>query len=188
MKKSILTAVVVFAAGVFAVQAQSSPTGEVTVNINLHKFQTLTVNQTTVDIDFVTQDDYTDGATSGMQEDHLTVSSTGAFVVKATAVSPEVNNLTNKTLGGTANPLHVTAQAGSTNALTDVTYQTDAALTTGNTIVSSSKGQFNKNVNVEYKANQGVFQSLGLINGDFVSNDEAITTYKVQVTYTISVN
>ncbi len=186
MKKSILTAVVVFAAGVFAAQAQTS--GDVTVNINLHKFQTLTVNHASVNIDFETQNDYTNGATSGIQDNHLTVSSTGAFVVKATAVAAELNNVTNKTLGETANPLHVTAQAGSTNALTNATYANNTALITDNQIVSSTKGQFNKNVSVEYKANQGLFQNLGLINGDFVSNDQAITTYKVQVTYTISVN
>ena len=186
MKKSILTAVVILAAGVFAAQAQTS--GDVTVNINLHKFQTLTVNHANANINFETQDDYTNGATSGMLDNHLTVSSTGAFVVKATAVAPELNTATNKELGLAADPLRVSAQAGTTNALTAATYASNTALITDNSIVSSTKGQFNKNVSVEYKADQGVFQNLGLINGDYVSNDHAVTTYKVQVTYTISVN
>jgi len=186
MKKTILAVVVVLVAGVFTANAQTS--GNVTVNINLKKFQTLTVHQPTVNIDFENEDHYNSGANSGMLDNHLTVSSTGAFVVKATAVTPEANATTSKSLGvaGTS-PLSIISQAG-TNALESATYENDVDLNNNTQIASSTKGQFKKDISVQYNANKGLFTNRGLIENGYVTNDMNINTYKVQVTYTISVN
>ena len=187
MKKSILVAVAVMVAGIFTVNAQSK-TGEVTVNINLKKFQTLTINENVVDIDFDTEDHYTNGASSKVVNDHLTVSSTGAFQVIATAVVPQSNGTTGKMLGvATHSPLSIVASEG-TNALENATYATGDDLLNNTSVVSSTKGQFQKNINVQYFANKADFINLGLINNGYVSNDENTNQYKVQVTYTISVN
>lgn len=187
MKKSILVAVAVMVAGIFTVNAQSK-TGEVTVNINLKKFQTLTVNQSDVDINFDTEEHYQSGASSDVVNNHLTVSSTGAFYVRATAVVPQTNGTTGKMLGvATNSPLSIVATPG-TNGLVDATYATGDELLDNTSVVSSTKGQFQKNINVQYFANKADFVNLGLINNGYVSNDENTNTYKVQVTYTISVN
>lgn len=186
MKKSILAVVVVLVAGVFTANAQTS--GNVTVNINLKKFQTLTVNQANVNIDFQTEDHYNSGANSGMLDNHLTVSSTGAFVVKATAVTPEANATTSKSLGvATDSPLNIVSQAG-TNALENASYVTGVDLLNNTQIASSTKGQFKKDISVQYNANKGHFIDRGLIENGYVTNDMTTNTYKVQVTYTISVN
>jgi len=186
MKKSILAVVVVLVAGVFTANAQTS--GNVTVNINLKKFQTLTVYHSNVNIDFETEDHYNSGANSGVLDNHLTVSSTGAFVVKATAVAPELNATTSKELGVAAtSPLSIISQAG-TNALENATYVNDVDLINDTQIASSTKGQFKKDISVQYNANKGHFINRGLIENGYVTNDMNVNTYKVQVTYTISVN
>lgn len=186
MKKSILVAVAVMVAGIFTVNAQTS--SNVTVNINLKKFQTLTVNQSQVDINFDSEDHYQNGASSEVMTDHLTVSSTGAFQVKATAVVPEANTTTGKEMGvATSSPLSIVTSAG-TKALESASYVNDIELLNNTSVVSSTKGQFQKDINVQYKANRADFVNLGLINNGYVSNDENTNQYKVQVTYTISVN
>lgn len=186
MKKSILVAVAVMVAGIFTVNAQT--TGNVTVNINLKKFQTLTVNQAEVNINFEDEADYTNGASSAVMNDHLTVSSTGAFQVKATAVVPEQNTTTNKALGAaTSSPLSIVTSAG-TEALESASYANDIELLNNTSVVSSTKGQFQKDINVQYKANRADFIGLGLINNGYLTNDMNANQYKVQVTYTISVN
>lgn len=180
MKKSILAAVIL-AAGVFSTQAQTGDkSGQVTVNINLHKFQTLTIKDQTVDINFKTEDHYENGASSEVLNDHMTISSTGAFVVKATAV-------TGKELGVATSPLSITTTKGSSNALDKAQYVNNQALVKGATIVSSSAGQFGKTVDVQYSANTDAYIDMNLINKKLVTDSENTDVYKVQVTYTIAV-
>lgn len=183
--KKVISAAAVLVAGIFTVNAQSN-NGQVNVNINLHKFQTLTVNQADVNIDFTTEDHYQHGSSSGSINDHLTVSSTGAFTVKATTVSA-IQNANNKQMGDGTSPLSITATAGSNPLEHNPIYANNTELKNNAVLLSADKGQFGKNVNVEYKADQGLYTQLGLINGEFVDNDKAITTYQVQVVYSIDV-
>ena len=186
MKKSIL-AVVVLATGVFSAHAQTgNKSGEVTANINLHKLQTLTINDQSVDIDFMTEDHYRTGASSEVLNDHMTISSTGAFVVNATAVHAVPNN--GKSLGVATSPLSITTSQGSANALdAQAQYVSNKALVRGTTVVSSAVGQFGKTVDVQYSANTDAYINMNLIDRKFVTDDESTNVYQVQVTYTIAV-
>lgn len=184
MKKSILAVMAVLVASIINVQAQTSKSGEVTVNINLHKFQNLTVNHDVVNIDFMTEEHYQSGASSQEMNDHITVSSTGAFTVKANSVTNELVN--GKSLGVATSPLTVTMTDGS-NKIDDANYVQNAQLVNGETIVSSDKGQFGKNFNVQYHAKSDDFVNMNLIDQKFVTDDENTITYKVNVTYTIAV-
>ncbi len=80
--KSILS-IAIIAAGLFVggAMAQTS-TDPVTVNVVLNTMQSITVNigQTNVNLIYNSLDDYRDGVSSP-QEDHLTISSTGAYAV-----------------------------------------------------------------------------------------------------------
>lgn len=187
MKKSILTAAVVLVAGLMGANAQTS--GDVTVNINLHKFQSLTINQNDVNINFQDENDYLNGASSDVIANHLQVSSTGGFVVKVEnlTVGTQTANGETKTLGNSDSPIHVITSEG-TNKLTDATYANNVKLEKDAVVVSSSKGQFNKDVNVQYVANTDVFTNFALATQGYVDSNNPVTTYKVQVTYTIAVN
>lgn len=191
MKKSILTAAVVLVAGLMGAKAQSAATtsGDVTVNINLHKFQSLTINQNDVNINFQDENDYLNGASSDVIANHLQVSSTGGFLVKVEnlTVGTQTANGETKTLGNSDSPIHVITSEG-TNKLTDATYANNVKLEKDAVVVSSSKGQFNKDVNVQYVANTDVFTNFALATQGYVDTNSPVTTYKVQVTYTIAVN
>lgn len=185
MKNSILIAVV-FVAGMFTANAQTTNNGQVNVNINLHKFQTLTINQSDVNIDFITEDHYTNGATSGVIQDQITVSSTGAFAVKATSVTA-MQNANGKQLGTGTSALRVSASAGTNPLEHSPGYANNTELKEDAVLFSADKGQFGKNVSVEYQADQNLFTNLGLINNEFVNQNDNKTTYQVQVVYTIDV-
>jgi hypothetical protein len=190
MKKSILTVAAVFIASIFVANAQTATaSGDVTVNINLHKFQSLTINQSEVNIDFVNQNDYENGSSSDVIEGHLTVSSTGGFAVKVqnVTVGTKLVNGETKTLGNANSPIQIVSTEA-TKALTDAQYANNVTLEQNATVVSSTKGQFNKDVNVQYFANTDVFTNFQLAEGGYVDNSTATTQYKVQVTYTITVN
>lgn len=185
MKNSILVAVVLVA-GMFTANAQTTNNGQVNVNINLHKFQTLTINQSDVNIDFITEDHYTSGATSGVIQDQITVSSTGAFAVKATTVSA-IQNANGKQLGTGTSALRVSATAGTNPLEHNPNYATNTELKEEAVLFGADKGQFGKNVSVEYQADQNLFTDLGLIKNEFVNMNENKTTYQVEVIYTIDV-
>lgn len=189
MKNAILPAALVLSLLTTASFGQSV-TDQVTVNVNLHKFQTIVVNGSkNVDIDFTTKQDYTNGARSAKQDNHLTVSSTGAFVVRVGTATGATNNTTNSTgrqMG--ADQLKVQASESAANPVTDAQYQNAVNISNTAEILRSSKGQFDKNVDVVYIAEQDFFKNSNLINNGFLDNNLAVTTYQVNLTYTITTN
>ncbi len=189
MKKSFF-AVVSFAVLSISSSFAQTATDQVTVNVNLHKFQTIVVNNSkSVDIDFTTKQDYLNGARSAKQENHLTVSSTGAFVVRvgtATGASNNTTNSTGKQLG--ADQLKVQASASASSPIADAQYSNAVNISNTAEILRSSKGQFDKNVDVVYIAEQDFFKNSNLINNGFIDNNQAVTTYQVNLTYTITTN
>ena len=78
MKKIILTSAIIFATvvGVFA-----QKTADVTLNVKLNAIQSIATSGSNVDLVYNTINDYQVGVSSD-QKKHLTVYSTGAFVVK----------------------------------------------------------------------------------------------------------
>jgi hypothetical protein len=165
-------------------------TDQVTLNVNLHKFQSIVVNgNKTVDINFTNKNDYANGSRSATQQNHLTVSSTGAFVVRvgtAVGASNNTTNSTGKQMG--ADQLKVQASESSTNPVTDAQYQNAVNISNTAEIFRSNKGQFDRNVDVVYIAEQDFFKNSNLINNGFLDNNLAVTTYKVDLTYTITTN
>lgn len=182
---SIATSVL-FTVSAFAQQT----TDQVSVNVNLHKFQSIVVNgNKAVDIDFVSKGDYTDGKRSATQQNHLTVSSTGAFVVRvgtAVGASNNTTNSTGKQMG--ADQLKVQASASATNPVLDAQYQNAVNIANTAELLRSSRGQFDRNVDVVYIAEQDFFKNSNLINNGFLDNNLAVTTYKIDLTYTITTN
>src|SRR5690606_6527182 len=188
MKKSILFAM--FLGGVFAANAQfssantSTPgvaTGTATLNVNLHPIQTLIVNtsQKTVNLDYKTVANYTDGVTS-KNNDHLTVYSTGGFTLSVRSADANLtsagSNNTTQTIP--ASGIKLTAKAG-TGGNPVFTYSHNVELSkTDQTLVTSDTGGFNKPISVDYIGAQDYM--------DKYSKDGALTpgvkTYTTTVT------
>lgn len=184
MKKIILFAAILFA-GALVVKADTPPTGptssdDVTLNVKLNPIQTLVVNsgQKTVDLVYSTTDDYSKGV-SLEQKDHLTVYSTGGFLVNVKSAGTTINGSRGEeTIDAIG--LNVLASAGS-SSITEAKYiATGVNLTDGfNEIISSTVGGVNKNFNITYS---------GLGDNEYVNKyfkGEGATVYSTEVTYSI---
>ncbi|MFV0470356.1 MAG: hypothetical protein ACK5MK_15710 [Dysgonomonas sp.] len=171
---AVFAVVVLFVSN--SIQAEDgSPSGEVSLNINLHPIQTLVINQKTVDIDYKTKDDYLKGVKVN-EADHLTVYSTGGFEVKAKTATDylvgSLNHIDTK-------DVTITPSNGS-NALSGAIYTARALSKEDQVIVSSTTGGVDKTVNVEYQAFGG-----GNSYVNYYQKTESPTIFTTTVTYTI---
>lgn len=170
--------------GVTNLLADENPkSGDVTLNIKLHKIQSLVVNtgQTTVNLEYKEIDDYAEGVQS-KKDNHLIIYSTGGFEIKAASQAAVLTGPDNNLNIDIADIL-LTASKGNNNDLNTYTFPTDAALTqSGTSLIKSSKGGNNVNFNVNYKA-AGNDKYLN----HYVKGEDP-TVYTTTVTYTIAPN
>ncbi|TDS65300.1 hypothetical protein [Myroides indicus] len=178
MKKIILASLMML----FGIASQAQETGNVTLNVKLHPIQTLIVNpaQDIVDLEYMSKDDYEDGVTSEVLEDHLEVFSTGGFAVTVKSSSA---HLTTTAVGGAhgnieANSIQIIPSSG-TNAITNATNTSIALSQSEQTIVSSVYGAVDKTINIEYKG----ADANAYIN--YYVAGQNPTVYTTQLTYTI---
>lgn len=178
MKKFILFAAILFA-GISVANAQTN-TGEATLNVRLYPLQTIVVNpaQDNINLDYKLTTDYS-GGVSSLQEDHLKIYSTGAFIVQVASATNDIVRA-----GGTetisASTLKVKAALGTTNSLAGQTMAEVGLSTTPTNLINSGTGGVDKNFNITYSG----LDLNGYVNNYF--NDENPTVYTTTVTYTIA--
>ena len=161
-------------------QNASAQTDNATLNIRLYPIQTITVNpaQKQVNLDYKTTADYTSGVSS-TQNDHLTVYSTGAFVVKVKSAAATLQGSKSSI---DASDVTITPIAGTTNQLTNAVYNARSLSNNDQPIITSTTGSVNKNFNITYKAAGGEKYV------DKYFKTENPTIYSTVVTYTIEAN
>lgn len=154
----------------------------VTLNIKLHKIQSLVVNtgQKTVNLEYKEINDYAGGVTS-KQDDHLEVFSTGGFKISAKTSGATLNgtNGNDKTID--VGDVQLLASLGSSNSLNDASMSETSLSTADQDIVSSSKGGRDLKFNVQYKTNHAADAYI-----NHYRNSENPTVYTTTVTYTIA--
>lgn len=157
---------------------------DVTLNIKLHKIQSLVVNtgQKTVNLEYKEIGDYAGGVTSD-QEDHLEVFSTGGFKISAKTSGTTLNgtNGNDKTID--VGDVQLLASLGSSNSLNDASMSATNLSASDKDIVSSSKGGRDLKFNVQYKTNHDADAYI-----NHYRNSENPTVYTTTVTYTIAPN
>lgn len=151
----------------------------VTVNLKFKPVQSIVVNSTqeTVNLEYATKDDYRDGVFKIM-EDHLTVFSTGGFVV---SVKAENENFVREG-GGTIPVSHVilSAEEGSTDNPSFTTNNVTLS-TISTALITSNAGGNELKYNVTY--DNTARPSYDYINSYI--HDDTESVYTAQVTYTI---
>lgn len=178
MKKFAVLVCLFVIAGTSALMAQSS--ANATLNVRLHPIQTIVVNpaQNIVNLDYVTETDYASGVSSE-QKDHLTVYSTGAFVVKANSSSSTLeSNHQDVTENIDASDIVIRPEQGS-NQLSGATFTTINLSDQAQSIISNSTGGVDRTFNINY-AGAG---ANSYVNKFF--NVENPTVYTTTVIYTI---
>lgn len=156
----------------------------VTLNIKLHKIQSLVVNtgQKTVNLEYKEIGDYAGGVTSD-QKDHLEVFSTGGFKISAKTSGSKLIGTEGNNEAIDVEDVQLQASFGSENSLSDVTMLPTSLSATDQDIVSSSKGGRDLKFNVQYKTNHDADAYI-----NHYRNSENPTVYSTQVTYTIAPN
>lgn len=186
MKRIILTSAIIFAviAGAFA-QTPTTTSSDVTLNVILHKIQSIQVIGTTVDMNYESISDYEGGVTVN-KTGHLSVFSVGGFSVK---VNSALANLTSSaTEKIEASSITVQASAGASTLGAAVTYETAAALTpTPGLLFSSTKGGIAEKFDVAYKGKGNLIYANAAKFVDAVGAS-ATTTHSTTVTYSIEPN
>lgn len=166
----------------FAVNAQSSLSDNVTLNVNLHPIQSITVNtsQQTVNLDYKLKSDYSDGVKLE-QKDHLEVYSTGGFQIFVKADGSELTNSAASTYGNiSANDITIETTNG-TEQIDDATYVGLVKLSEGDqSILTATSGAVDKTVSITYGA------AGGNTYVDKYIASSSPTTYTTQLTYTIT--
>jgi hypothetical protein len=146
----------------------------------LNPIQTLLVNpsQKSVELEYTNIGHYSDGV-SDTKKDHLTIYSTGGFVV---TVQSEVDDIKRANGAETisASTIKVKAADGSTNKLQGASVGTAVSLsTTPTNLINSGIGGVNRNFNITYSG----MGADGYVNKYF--KDESPTVYETTVTYAI---
>ena len=188
MKKLILFAAILFA-GVSVVKADgtitstTAKTGAATLNVILDPFHSIVVNSTAAEIRYTSMEDYENGKSSIEQVNHLTVSSTGAFTITASApdLMSDTESMAANSITIAASNAGANAYTGTEATLKDVTLQN--AGVTLESLVDAKTGGRNKTFNVIYTGS-----SLGAYldkNGVPYLSNNSTTTYTTQVTYTL---
>ena len=162
--------------GVSAVYSAEPIKAEVTLNSKLNPIQTITVNHTSVDIEYKLEADYKNGLISN-QNDHLTVFSTGGFNVNVSSAAHLLNANGEKIA---ASDVKITATNGTDNTIENNV----GAVSLGGDIVliTSSTGGRDLNYNVSYNNQTGTSDKY-LNVYDIKNTDNKFTT---KVTYTIT--
>lgn len=174
MGKTILTFAIILmtTATLFA---QSDKT---TINIRLFPIQTLEVNpsQKVVNLDYTTQEDYNNGVRLD-EPDHLTMYSTGAFVVKVNTTNSSLQSNSGSDIP--SSDILITPLEGSINPLASAEFSSALLSTEPQTIISNDTGGINKTFGINYQAkgNQEYVDK-------YVAN-ERFTAFTTDVIYSI---
>lgn len=187
MKKIILTSAIIFAtvAGSFAQE-----TADITLNVILTPFQTINVKggQKTVNLKYNTAETYKEGV-SKQFEDHLTIQSTGAFIVKVSSKTADNKLANNKTGAGSTETIKsiestgIAIKASNGSAKLARSRFTKVDLTSlPLELISSEIGSLDATYHVEYtgEKNNGYLNKL-IQNGGLFEE----TTYTTTVTYSL---
>lgn len=153
--------------------------GKVTLTVELNPIQTLVVNesQKNVKLTYLDLDDYSKGAES-KNEEHLTVTSTGAYEVKVQSEKDVFDTDDTENLNVIASAdIQIIATGASKDG--DVFSTKNLASNEARTIASSTEGGISKSINVTYK---GAGDNKYLVE-NFVRGKKVTLTNTV--TYTI---
>lgn len=170
-----------------SVKAEGTPstTDNVTLNIKFKSVQSITVTaaQKPVDLEYYSLENYRDGVSKTLN-DHLTVFSTGGFVV---SVSTESANFERATGGSIpVGDVTVTAENGSTSAANPSFTPVDVTLsTTPTALITTTAGGNELKYDITYN-NADAGGAYNYINK--YRHDDATSVYTATVTYTIATN
>ena len=185
MKKIILFIAILFAT-TSIINAQTAETTETEsesvteakteLSVTLHPIQIITINDVGVDLAYITKDHYSDGVTT-KKDKHLSIYSTGGFVVNVKSASDNLIGVGNDAKTIPSNTISLAASNTKVPTLSPISV---ALSSKDSPLFSSVKGGSDLSYNVNYKGAD--------LNGYFdkLFNKTEPSVFKTEVTYTIT--
>lgn len=173
-KTMFLVLSMVMTISIVAAQTQNS----VKVNIQFNQIQLITINpsQKTINIEYNTIHDYSNGVES-LQKDHLKVFSTSSYEVSVKALHPEIRNVNNTDfIPNSSLQLGIILPKGNSDGISFSTIQVDQL---GKNIISSMRPSLETTFDIAYK-------STGDLDYIKKVNDGKPTPYSTEIIYTIT--
>ena len=187
MKKVILFTAILFAATSMVKAQAADPTqtesqtesqtkAKTNLTVTLNPIQIITINETSVDLAYVTKKDYEDGVTAKKPK-HLSIYSTGGFSVNVKSATNNLIGVDKEDKSIPSNTINLTASETGKAILSPASV---ALSQNGSTLFSSVKGGKDLAYDVSYKG-------AGLNNYfDKLFNQAKPSVFKTEVTYTIA--
>ncbi len=143
--------------------------GQTTVNIKLNAMQAILVNDTEVDLEYTTLENYNKGV-EDTKTGHLTVYSVGGFIVNVKSDGDFIN-------GSNSIPAKDVIISATPAGDSPGTFSSVELSTTANTLITSDTGGFEKKYDVKYsnKLAGEAFAYAGKEGGNYT----AIVTYEI---------
>ena len=162
--------------------ALAQKTASATLNVKLYPIQTILIGtDNTVNLEYQTKEDYSNGVTKTMN-DHLIVYSTGGFAVKVKSENEDLVYTKDALISKiAANTINLQAKLGTDNKLNLSTMKNVVLSNENQNLISSTVGGTELKFNVAYNGKGG----NDYVNKYYNVETPNVNVYTTAVTYTI---
>ena len=191
MKKIILLTAL-FLTGISVMKAQELPVTETTtesgttastvLKVHLHNFMSIAIkaDDTNVDLEYRTADDYDGTGVSALKEDHLIVSSLSPFIVKVNSSTTSPINADGIALNAEGTGVKIKVERGTSRGMVGSIPNAVTLRFEGDDIIDSDIASLNNTFNITYSG-----EGEGAYRNKYFGDGEPIV-YTTNVIYTIT--
>ena len=190
--KRIILLTALFLTGISVMKAQEVPvTGTTTesgttastiLKVHLHNFMSIAIkaDDSNVDLEYKTAEDYDGTGVSALKEDHLIVSSLSPFIVKVNSSTTSPLNADGIALRPDGTGVKIKVERGTTRGMTGAISNAVTLKFEGDNIIESDVASLNNTFNITYSGEgDGAYRNMYFGDGEPI-------VYTTNVIYTIT--
>lgn len=189
MKKSILFTVILFAAASVSkaqvatkTPIESGRTAMTVLKVHLHNFMSIAIKpeDSNVNLEYRTAEDYDGTGVSALKEDHLIVSSLSPFIVKVNSSTTSPINAEGIALKADGTSVKIKAERGTSKGMDGAMPNTVTLRFEGDNIIESDVASLNNTFNITYSG-----EGDGAYRNKYFGDGQPVV-YTTNVIYTIT--
>lgn len=188
--KKIIILTAIFLTGISVIIAQETPdkatgsglTATTVLKVHLYNFMSITINSddSFVDLEYKTADDYDGSGVSTLKEDHLIVSSLSPFLIKVNSSTTSPLNEDGVALTANGSGVKIKAERGTSKGMDGAIPNAIVLSFEGDNIIESDVASLNNTFNITYSG-----EGEGIYRNKYFGDGEVIV-YTTNVIYTIT--
>lgn len=162
--------------------AQLGTTAMTVLKVHLHNFMSIAINSddSFVDLEYKTAEDYDGTGVSALKENHLIVSSLSPFIVKVNSSTTSPINADGVALTANGTGVKIKAERGTSRGMEGAIANAVTLRFEGDNIIESNVASLNNTFNITYSG-----EGEGLYRNKYFGDGEPIV-YTTNVIYTIT--